>query len=105
MKPLTLPPNEHINDDDGVDAQDAARDRVLPDHRSMLYRKSEPAQPLRVSDRHAEPDADLTPEQRRAKRKEALEKMRTLWNNSQARAKRIEGEDGMAFQKRMRAEW
>jgi hypothetical protein len=101
MKPLTLPPNEHINDDDGVGTKDAA----LPAHAGILYRKSEPAPPSHASDRHTEASAELTPEQRRAKRKEALEKMRDLWNNSQARTNRLEGEDGVAFQKRMRAEW
>ena len=46
-----------------------------------------------------------SPEQRVAKRKAALARMRALWNNSLARKNRIAGEDGVAFQKRMRAEW
>lgn len=41
----------------------------------------------------------------RAKRREALVKMRTLWNDSAASTDRAEGEDGVAYQKRLRAEW
>jgi hypothetical protein len=41
----------------------------------------------------------------RAKRRDALMKMRTLWNESDVAAERVEGEDGVAYPKKLRAEW
>lgn len=41
----------------------------------------------------------------RAKRREALMKMRALWSDSAAAAGRTEGEDGVAYQRKLRAEW
>lgn len=81
MRPLTLAPDEHH----AIATQESDR----------KAQSNEAEKTFNV----------LSLEQRRAKRKEALIKMRELWNNSQARANRPEGEDGVAYQKRMRAEW
>ena len=81
MRPLTSTHDEH----DAAATQESARS-TQPDTADTTF-------------------SALSLEQRRAKRKEALIKMRELWNNSQARANRPEGEDGVAYQKRMRAEW
>jgi len=45
------------------------------------------------------------PVDQRANRRAALLKMRTLWNASDAATAREAAEDGVAYQKRLRAEW
>jgi hypothetical protein len=104
MRQLNLPPDAHRPDEEGH-SNEPARPGALPALTGMSYQTPKSAPPMQVSEHHAQANVAPSPEQRLAKRKAALARMRELWNNSQARKNRIAGEDGVAFQKRMRAEW
>ena len=85
--------------------EQAERLSALPSHVIVMYRKMRRAKAKQKSDRISQPYAGLSQEERRAKRRAALIKIRDLWNESQSGANRITGEDGVEYQKRMRAEW
>ncbi|MET0322641.1 MAG: hypothetical protein ABW069_18130 [Duganella sp.] len=107
MRQLNLPPAAHLPDHgvDNGDDDNAARPRALPAPADMAYPTPDSGQPMLASERQAKDDATFSAQQRLAKRKAALARMRELWNNSQARKNRVAGEDGVGFQNRMRAEW